>query len=125
MEQAVGSYRIGLVGLLTLPLVACGAPDQAAVPEAPPLSAEAVRACEKFLADGARSGLIRGRPNGATIAVDERIWAELPMETKRTTLAALSCATFRQARPPGDAYVAAVGWRDGKRKLMLTRSGTI
>lgn len=109
--------------LLSVP--GCNSQDSNPIPDAPQLSAEAVAECEKFLAANARNGLIRGRPSAAQIEVDERIWNELPIKTKRIVLSAVSCAAFRRARPPGDAYVYATGWRDGERKLMLTRVGAI
>ncbi|PKB19632.1 hypothetical protein B0I00_1871 [Novosphingobium kunmingense] len=86
--------------------------------------AELAKACDDWLAELTKAGTVRDRPSPTRIDVDEYLWAELPYRQKEAVLSLVTCSAFGQHVVPEGKHVAAYGWRDGKRKLVLTSAGS-
>lgn len=93
-------------------------------PPAEPAISDADREkCREAIGLAERRGLIMSRPQGDRLDVDERVWAELPAESKRLLMQAVACDVWGHAMPPNLESVAVYGYRSGKRLALLTAVG--
>ena len=105
-------------------LAGCQQQSEAAPPlPEPVLSAAVVAQCRALINQAAKLGLIRARPSGARIDVEDATWAALPAKAKDRTLQAVACDVWQRAVPPQSGYVVAYGYRSGKRLQLFSAAG--
>lgn len=111
----------GLV--LGMALLSCDQPPPATPETAAIVPTQDPAKCDKAVALAVQYRVIRDRPTANRIDVDDALWAQAPAKTKRLTLAAALCSALRGRASMNGDFVAAYGYRSGKRLAMITNAG--
>ena len=118
LGKLIAIVLCGFVGLVIVGLIAggdeFGAGGQAAQ-SAASLCRQPAKV-DKILAIANDIRLLPGR-RGAVTEVDERVWAELPRDSKISVTLALYCSV---ASTSGNGSIRLQGWRDGETKASMT-----
>ncbi|TSB04568.1 zinc ribbon domain-containing protein [Sphingorhabdus contaminans] len=89
------------------------------------LSPQVRQQCGELISNALKSGVITKRPSANRIEFADATWATIDADTKRSTMAAVSCDAF--GKTSGDLdfnqYVVVYGSTSGKRLAMLTSAG--
>jgi hypothetical protein len=90
-----------------------------------PLSSQVRQQCGELISNALKSGVITKRPSANRIEFADATWAQIDADTKRSTMAAVSCDAF--GKTSGDLgineFVVVYGSTSGKRLAMLTSAG--
>ena len=117
-----GIRKLGCFGaagiFIILALIFNGQEKEAATPQ----GAVDPKQCDALLDQAQRDGLIKKRPSTERIDVEDRVWAELPADSKRGIALAVRCSAAHGTAGELD-YGVVYGWRSGKRLAMATSVG--
>jgi hypothetical protein len=99
-------------------------PDNSFRDLSPTASSGDRKACEALVKKAGEERLVRRRPSPNRIDVDERMWAELPPQSKSILVLAVRCAAQRGS--PGEfPYGVVYGFRSGRRLALANSAGVI
>ena len=97
----------------------CRSPESPGRSRLKPGEASHVKACEALMAQAQGNDLVVGRPASDRIVVDERLWVDLPMQSRRILASTVRCT----AKPEGGAYGTVYGLRTGRRLALAHEAG--
>lgn len=123
MSRGLGCGQIAVLGFGALVLFSIFGGSE---PDQPPanFTADQLKACRSVIAAAEKAGVIRERPRGDRVNVEDRRWANLPATEKRAIAYAVGCDVYE--RPLKDMEASMVyGYRSGRHLGGATAYGIV